>query len=283
MGRAFRARTLFSGAMDSLTRRNLTLSTLALAALIPLAPGCRPRDGNVPTDGPTPAVVAEASGYTFPNIAQRRPAPGGRDNVDAAETAAAGKPEDADAQRRLGLAYYGSGGFRAAANALEKALAVRPDDGVAWLYLGFARMGVGQPERAIEALEKAATSDLPARQRAAARTEIGSIYYQALRDDSKAMPAFREALRLNPSEGAAALALGTDAAQKKDAAGARKMFQTAAAALPAGADRASVYACLGRLAEEKKDLAGARGYYEKALKDDPGNAWAKVRLPLMRP
>lgn len=270
--------------MDSLTRPlSPAVSALALAAVVAVAVGCRSRDGNLPTDGPTPAVVAATGGYAFPAIATRRPAPAGNDNVDAAETAAAAKPDDPDAQRALGMAYYASGGFRAAANALEKTVRARPDDGLAWLYLGYARMGVGQPERAVEALEKAATSSLPPRQRAAARTEIGNIYYQALRDDRKAMPAFREALRLNPTEGSAALALGTDAAQKKDPAAARKLFETAAAALPPGADRASVYACLGRLAEEKKDIAGAKSWYAKAVKDDPGNAWAKFRLPQMRP
>lgn len=257
----------------STRRRGWLLATLAGAALA----GCSPRANTIPKTGPTPAVVAATTGYAFGTMLQRRPAPADSGGVDAAETAAAAHPDDPAAQKRLGLAYYASGGYRAAANALEKVTAAKADDGQAWLYLGYARMGVGEPERAIEALEKAAASNLPPRQRAAARAEVGTVYYQALRQDDKAVPAFREALKLDPTEGTAALALGTLAAQKKDPE-ARKLFETAAKSLSAGADRASVYACLGRLAEEAKDRAAARDYYKKAVADDKDNAWAKMRL-----
>jgi len=252
---------------------------LSLAACFSaIALGCGVRDGNVAPEGAGPKVVAASTGYAFPNIGQRRKAPAGTGGVDPAETAVASKPDDVPARRSLGMAYYAAGGYRAAATALEKVVDVHPEDGEAWMYLGFSRMGAGLPETAVEALDRASRSALPAASRAAALTEAGTVSYQALRDDKRAMEYFRQALKLQPSEGSAALALGTEAAQRKDRRGARDYFETAAKALPPGPDRASVYACLGRLSEENGDKAGAQIWYRKAVADDPQNAWARTRV-----
>ncbi|MFM7323015.1 MAG: tetratricopeptide repeat protein [Armatimonadota bacterium] len=251
---------------------------IGVIACFAAAAGCGVRDGSVAPAGAGPKVVAASTGYAFPTIGTRRKAPAGTGDVDSAETAASSRPEDSAARRKLGMAYYASGGYRAAATALEKVVAATPDDGEAWMYLGFARMGAGLPEAAVEALDRASKARIPAASRAAALAEAGTVEYQALRDDKKAMEYFRKALELAPKEGSAALALGTDAAQRKDRGGARGYFEIAAKALPAGPDRASVYACLGRLSEENGDKAGAQAWYRKAVADDPDNAWARTRV-----
>jgi len=254
--------------------RSLVSGTVAALALAGF--GCGVRDGNAPGVAP-PKVEAGSAGYAFPNILQRRPAPAGSGDIDKAETAASQAPDNPAAQRRLGIAYYSTGGYKAAVNVLETAVRIDPKDGLAWLYLGYSRMGAGQPEKALEAFDQASGSNLPGTQRAAAKAESGTIRYQALRDDKKAMEDFQAALELNSKEGTAALALGTHAAEKADAQGARRFFELASKALPAGPDRASVFACLGRLAEESKNKSEAHSWYTKALADDKDNAWAKVR------
>jgi len=251
---------------------------ICMAGAVVGASGCGVRDGRVSADGTGPKVVAASTGYAFPNIGTRRKPPTGVPGVDAAEAASATKPDDPATRKALGLAYYATGGYRAAAGALEKVVGATPSDGEAWLYLGFARMGAGMPESAVEALDRAATSTLPPAARASALSEAGTVLYQAMRDDRKAMDHFRRALALDKREGAAALALGTDAAQRKDRPGAKAFFETAAQALQPGPDRASVYACLGRLCEENSDTAGAQQWYRKAVADDPGNAWARTRV-----
>jgi tetratricopeptide (TPR) repeat protein len=256
------------------TNRHLYSGLVVALALAGI--GCGVRDGSAPGVAPPKAESASA-GYAFPNISQRRPAPSGSGDIDKAETAASNAPDNPAAQRQLGIAYYSTGGYKAAINVLETAVRIDPADGLAWLYLGYARMGAGQPEKALDAFDQAAGSRLPGAQRAAAKAESGTIRYQALRDDKRAMEDFEAALELNAKEGTAALALGTHAAETADAKGARRYFELAAKALPAGPDRASVYACLGRLAEESKDKAGAHSWYSKALADDKDNAWAKVR------
>jgi tetratricopeptide (TPR) repeat protein len=256
-------------------------ATIAVATLL-CAAGCGVRDATAP-GVPAPKTEAASTGYAFPNISKRRPAPAGSGDIDRAETAAANQPDNAAAQRQLGIAYYSTAGYKAATNVLETAVRLDPADGLAWLYLGYARMGAGQPEKALEAFDVAAKASLTNTDKAAAKAESGTIRYQALRDDKGAMEDFKAALALNPKEGTAALALGTNAAEGQDAAAARRYFELAAQALPAGPDRASVFACLGRLAEEAKDKPKAHSWYAKALADDKANAWAKVRFPLTAP
>jgi len=92
-----------------------------------------------------------------------------------------------------------------------------------------------------------------------------------------------QALELDPGEGTAALALGTDAAERQRAGDARKYFELAAKSLKPGPERAAVYACLGRLAEEAKNQTAAKDWYRKALVDDKDNPWAKSRLTETKP
>lgn len=249
-----------------------------LSLIVIAVAGCTSSPKIAGKPGQAPAVSVVSAGATFPQILLRRPAPPGSMNIDKAESAVA----NGGSKRSLGVAYYGTGGFQAAQKALEDVVLNDPLDGLAWLYLGYSAMGAGDVDRATVALTKAAESTLPALQRAAAFSELGTVQYQGLHDDAKAQDAFKKAIDLNPKESTASLALGTLYASKNDAKSAKRCFELAALSLKKGPDRASVYSCIGRLEEDTKNMSEAKRYYRLALADDADNAWAKTRLPQIK-
>lgn len=246
------------------------LSLVLVGALV----GCegkreapKPLKVNLPAASPSPSPEI----VLFADLFRRRPVPPGTDtNVDRVETTLAENPNDLGARRAVGLAYYAAGGYEAAIRRLEGLT-----DPIAQLYLGLAQMALGNKEPALVALKGLGPqSKLPKNLLAVARLELGTLYFQVVKDDAAAEVCFNDAVRLG-LEGEARLGLGLLRASQGKTEPARRELLQATQLLPKGKARAAAFAALGRL---ERDPQKARAWYDKTRDDDPENPWLQKLL-----
>ena len=181
--------------------------------------------------------------------------------LDGAQEAVTNNPNDAKAQKTLGMIQFNAELYREAVPHLEQAMMKSPSDAEARLYLGYARLGVGDLRNAIGDIEAAVLQEenpLPKSQKADGWLEIGNAAYKALGDDPLAAKSFRECLDLDPKRGEAALALGTWYATAGKKTEAEKLFLQARDSSSAnssnGGDlvlKSQAEACLKRLSQTK--------------------------------
>ena len=226
--------------------------------------GCEgKRDAPKPLNVSLPkASLATPTPMLFADIYRRRLVPPGTEtNIDRAETELAKHPDNPQANKAVGLAYYAAGGYEAAIKKL-----MGQADPEAQLYLGLAHLGLGNYPEAESALKKAPGP--------VAALELGNLYFQALQQDEQAEKCFLKAQR-GDTVGEALLALGLLKASQGKTTEAQKHLRSASEKLTAGKARAAAFAALGRL---ESDPAKARAWYDKTRQDDPENSWLKKLL-----
>ena len=218
----------------------------------------------LPATSPAPATPPP---MLFADIYRRRLVPPGTEtNVDRAETELAKHPDNPQANKAVGLAYYAAGGYEAAIKKLTGLT-----DPEAQLYLGYAHMGLGNYNEALEALGKLRFGSVSLSQYGEAELEQGNLYFQALKQDDKAERHYVFAIK-ESSNLEAVVAKALLDANRGNVKEARAGLLWAVKDLPAGKLRAVAFASLGRL---ESDPAKARDWYEKTRKDDPENPWLK--------
>lgn len=220
-----------------------------------------PKPLNVSLPNASP-VAATPTPMLFADIYRRRTVPRGTEtNVDRVETELAKHPDNPQANKAVGLAYYAAGGYEAAIKKLTGLT-----DPEAQLYLGLAHLGLGNYPEAESALKKAPGP--------VAALELGNLYFRALQQDTQAEKCF-VAAQQGDMAGEALLALGLLKASQGKTLEAQKNLLAASQKLPAGKARAAAFAALGRL---ESDPAKARAWYDKTRQDDPENPWLKKLL-----
>jgi tetratricopeptide (TPR) repeat protein len=206
---------------------------------------------------PNAAVITPvATGPGAKEIGLRRKAtiPEGT-TLDGAEEAVTKDPNNAAAQKTLGLIQFNAQVYSEAVTHLEQAMMKAPYDAESRLYLGYARLGVGDLKEGIGDIQPAieqAENPLTKIQQADGWLEIGNAAYKGLRDDVFAAKAFRECLTLDPKRGEAALALGTWYASAKKLPEAKKLFEQARDITTDTTIKSQAGACLKRLSEKAK-------------------------------
>jgi tetratricopeptide (TPR) repeat protein len=170
--------------------------------------------------------------------------------LDSMEETVTKDPNNAAAQKTLGLIQFNAQSYSQAVTHLEQAMMKSPYDAESRLYLGYARLGVGNIKEGIGDIQPAieqAEKPLSKTQRADGWLEIGNAAYKVLKDDALAAKAFRDCLTLDPKRSEAALALGTWYASVKKTPEAKKLFEQARDSAQDPKLKAQAEACLKRL------------------------------------
>ncbi len=106
------------------------------------------------------------------------------------------KPDDANAQFLLGLAYVRQQKYAEAKGPLTRVIELNPGFAGAWLELAVSRRRLGEPEQALEAYEKALALDP---KNADAAYNAGLLLFEASRTD-EALARFEQGLASKPSD-----------------------------------------------------------------------------------
>jgi tetratricopeptide (TPR) repeat protein len=249
-------------------KRNIALGILlglpivmigVLFALMPLLAQTRALAPTRPAPPNAAVITPVATGPGAVEIGLRRKAVVPETiTLDAAEEAVTKDPNNAAAQKTLGLIQFNAQSYKEAVTHLEQAMMKSPYDAESRLYLGYARLGVGDIKEGIGDIEPAVTQaekPLTKMQQADGWLEIGNAAYKVLKDDAVAVKAFRECLTLDPKRGEAALALGTWYASVGKTPEAKKFFEQARDITGDAKVKSQAEACLKRLSEKAKKVA----------------------------
>jgi tetratricopeptide (TPR) repeat protein len=115
--------------------------------------------------------------------------------IDAAEKAAASRPDNADVWKDLGNLYFDSSRFKEAARAYEKSLEIDKGNPNIWTDLGIMYRKLGNPKKAIDAFDQAMAID-PKHE--ASRFNKGIVLLHDLNRMEAAVEAWEALLKINP-------------------------------------------------------------------------------------
>jgi tetratricopeptide (TPR) repeat protein len=180
------------------------------------------------------------------------------------------KPQDLDANLRVGLVHYRLGELEVAERQLRATVTLSPRSAPAQNNLGLVLLARGQRDSARATFELAAQL-----QSADAFSNLAQLYAS----DGKAVTAaehYRKALAINPEHGEARLGLAL-ATLEEDEAKARAQFEKLLET-PGVGPRAK--AMLARLAYQRGDYAESQRLAESALAAEPGLIEARMNYAL---
>jgi tetratricopeptide (TPR) repeat protein len=166
---------------------------------------------------------------------------------------------------------------------LEEAARLRPDDARALAPLADIYLAAGRHDDAAPLYEKLASEAKKARQMknvARYRQRLGQLY-RAGGDADRALGAYEEAFRIDPTSAATMVGLGEIYVERKDWDKARRVYRSLVLQnLDAshGMSKGEVYHRLGVIHSELGERDKAKGMFQRALEVEPGNQTYKQAL-----